>query len=192
MGEEAFRVAAMTHIDSHPPRAWTLDAYGHDFSETLAALRPDNPDVHELAWIECALSEAFVASDAEPLPLETLSAIDWDSARLRLAPSFMSHVATTNAERIWLALKEGETPPEGEMLEEPAGLIVWRRRFSPYLKQVDALEREALLHLHANGSFAALCAMLVERLGETDGVSRGGAMLADWLHSELVIGIDEA
>jgi hypothetical protein len=192
LGEDAFLSASITHVDTHPPRAWTLDAYAGDFRETLIALYPDNPDVHELAWIENALSDAFVAADAEPLALESLSAIDWDSARLRLAPSFMSRAATTNAQSIWSALWEGKTPPEGEMLAEPGGLIVWRRQFISCLRQVDVLELEALLYLQENGSFAALCDMLVERLGDTDGVAKAGALLASWLGSELIVGVEEA
>jgi len=85
LGDDAFLRAAITHIDSHPPGAWTLDVYARNFDETLTALFPDNPDLHELAWIENALSEAFVAPDAEPVSIDALSAIDWDSAQLRLS-----------------------------------------------------------------------------------------------------------
>ena len=62
MGHEAFLHAAVAHIARRPPQAWTLDAYGERFGETLRALHPDNPDVHELAWIEWALTTAFVAT----------------------------------------------------------------------------------------------------------------------------------
>jgi hypothetical protein len=191
IGEEAFRSLAIAHIDSHPPHAWTLDAYAGGFSQSLVSLLPDNPDVQELAWIEYALSEAFVAADAEPLSLEALSDVDWDSARLRLAPSLMSLVATTNAEAIWLALWGDKDPPEGEMLAKAAGLIVWRRGFTSCLRQVDALEREALVHLQDNGNFAALCDLLVGRLGDTEGVARAGALFANWLGSELIVGVEE-
>jgi Putative DNA-binding domain len=192
IGDEAFLGAAIAHIDSHPPHAWTLDAYADDFNETLTARFPNNPDVQELAWIEHALSKAFIAPDAEPLPLDALAAIDWDSARLLLAPSFMSHAATTNAESVWSALWEEKEPPEGEILAEPGALIVWRRGFTSRLKQVDALEHEALVQLQQDGSFAALCDLLVERLGEADGVAKAGALLADWLGSELITGVDAA
>ncbi|MFS2004943.1 putative DNA-binding domain-containing protein [Duganella sp. CT11-25] len=192
IGEEAFRTAAITHIDGHPPHAWTLDAYAEGFDSTLIALFPDNPDVHELAWIEHALGAAFIASDARSVPADALADIDWDTALLSIAPSFRSAVATTNAEQIWSALWAGETPPESAMLERPGGLLVWRRGYTSCLKQVDALEREALLRLHANGSFAGLCDWLVERLGEADGVARAGQLLAGWLASELITGIDAA
>lgn len=186
MGEDAFLATAITHIDRYPPHAWTLDAYADDFHATLAQRFPDNPDLHELAWIELALAAAFVAVDATPLAPDALAGIDWDTARLQLAPSFASRIASTNAHAIWCALGDGEPVPEGEMLAAPAGLIVWRRQFSSCLRQVDALEFEALRHLQADGSFAALCDLLVGRLGEADGVAKAGALLANWLASELI------
>jgi hypothetical protein len=190
IGEEAFRTAAITHIDSHPPHAWTLDAYAEGFDRTLVALFPHNPDVHELAWTEHALGAAFIAADARCVPLDALASIDWDSALLSITPSFRSLAVTTNAEQIWSALWEGREPPDSAMLEQPAGLLVWRRGYVSCLKQVDAIEREALLRLHDSGSFAGLCDWLVERLGEYDGVARAGELLAGWLASELIVGID--
>ncbi|MGO4327469.1 HvfC/BufC family peptide modification chaperone [Cupriavidus sp. M-11] len=190
MGEDLFLAAAIAHIDLHPPHAWTLDAYADGFGQTLAAQYPDNPDLHELAWIEHALSQAFVSRDAAPLAMASMADVDWDTAHLRLAPSLAVRVATTNAERIWTALSEGESPPEGEMLAAPAGLIVWRRQFTCYLRQVDAIERDALISLQASGSFAALCTHLVERLGDSEGIARAGALLAGWLGSDLIASIE--
>ncbi|GLQ52089.1 putative DNA-binding domain-containing protein [Dyella flava] len=189
LGEDAFLAAAITHIDNSPPHAWTLDAYGDDFGETLALLYPDNPEVHELAWIELALSRAFVAPDAGPLTLEALSDIDWESARLHLAPSFTAHVVTTNAADIWSALQQGIAPPESEMLAKPAAVVVWRRQFTVVLEAVDAVEHAALLQLWENGSFDALCSMLVARLGESEGVAKAGALLAGWVGKELLAGV---
>ncbi|MGV8918172.1 MAG: putative DNA-binding domain-containing protein [Pseudomonas sp.] len=192
IGEDAFLSAAVSHIDNHPPHAWTLDAYPEGFHQTLIELFANNPDVHELAWIESALNESFVAADAEPLSVEALATVDWDNARLRLTPSLLTHVITTNAEEIWSALQEGTAPPEGEMLAQSHGLIVWRRQLMSRLKPVDALELEALVHLQRNGSFAELCDFLVERLGDDEGVARIGALLANWLGSELITGVEEA
>ncbi|MES3024308.1 MAG: DNA-binding domain-containing protein [Pseudomonadota bacterium] len=192
IGEDAFLHAAITHIDSHPPHAWTLDAYAADFGATLRAQYPDNPDLHELAWIEYALAEAFVAPDAAPLAAASLAAVDWDAAGLVLAPSFMQHAATTNAHDIWSALSDELQAPEGEMLDEPGGLVVWRRGYVSCLRQVDALEHAALMHLKENGSFAALCDLLVARLGDADGVAKAGALLANWLASDLISSIEPA
>lgn len=182
IGAENFLAAAVAHIDARPPHAWTLDAYADGFGDTLETLFPDNPDVHELAWIEHALSTAFVAADATPLSPQVLTTIDWDNTRLLLSPTLAMRAVTTNAERIW------HTQGEAEMLAVPAVLIVWRQDYVSCLRQISALEHEALLQLQRDGSFPALCDMLVERLGEADGVSRAGAWLAEWLGSGLIVG----
>jgi hypothetical protein len=192
LGEEEFRNTAIAHIENHPPYAWTLDAYAGHFDETLRQRFPDNPDIHELAWIEQALSDAFVARDVEPLSSNALGGIDWDHAYLRFSPSLRVHIMTTNVEAIWSALCEERAPPESEMLAEAGGLIVWRRGFTSRLREVDAVEYLALVQLQQNGSFIDLCEMLVARLGEQDGVARAGALLASWLGSELIIDVEAA
>jgi hypothetical protein len=190
LGEEAFHFAAVTHIGRCPPHAWTLDVYGNGFGETLESAFPDNPDLHELAWIEHAVSDAFVAADATPLPIEALASIDWQSAHIHLTPSLRSHVATTNAEAIWSALCADETPPESEMLSEAHGLIVWRRGFTSWFKEIDALEHAALLRVQRDGSFESLCSWLVVRMGEEEGVEKAGTLLAAWLNAGLIVGIE--
>jgi hypothetical protein len=191
MGDEVFLEAAIQHIDRHPPSSWTLDVYGADFGDTLRSLYPHNPDLSELAWIEWALSEAFVAADASTVAPEQLANVDWDTARLLLSPSLRQHTRTTNAVAIWSALVDGVEPPEAEMLDAPAGIIVWRREFTSRLIQVDAVEHVALLALRRDDHFSALCDGLVERLGEEQGISRAGSLLAGWIASGIVVGVGD-
>ncbi len=84
IGGEAFHRAIVAHVDRVPPSSWTLDAYARDFPATLAILYPADPEVAELAWLEMALGEAFVAADADALAADDLAAVDWDRAVLRL------------------------------------------------------------------------------------------------------------
>ena len=189
LGEEAFLAASITHIDRHPPHAWTLDAYPEGLYATLRDVFPRNPDVHELAWIESALNEAFVAADALPLTPQALVGLDWDTAVLQLTPSLRCHGLTTNAEAVWSALWQDVPAPEAVMLAQPGGLLVWRRQFTSRLRQVDAQELQALQHVQADGSFAGLCEWLVQRLGEEAGVIQAGEYLAGWLGSELIVGV---
>ncbi|HEY9104575.1 DNA-binding domain-containing protein [Chitinimonas sp.] len=190
LGEARFLATAVWHIDRHPPHAWTLDAYAEGFETTLIERFPDNPDVHELAWLEAALGQAFVAADAAPLPAALLAEIDWERARLQLTPSLQCRDICTNAEAIWSALWQEQTPPEAEMLAEPAGLTVWRRDHTCQLRQVDTLELAALQQLQIDGSFAALCTLLVSLLGEAEGLQKAGALLVGWLANELIVGVN--
>lgn len=189
LGDDAFLHASVTHIESHPPYSWTLDAYPAHFGATLTTLYPNNPDLHELAWIELALSDAFVAADAEPVALEALATIDWDTARIRFVPSLEYRHATTNADEIWSALAQDQDVPEAVMLDAPAGLIVWRKDMMSLVHRIDALELEAIEHVQAHGDFAALCDFLVSRLGDDDGIQRAGTMLAAWLSNAMVTAV---
>lgn len=191
MGAEAFLRAAAAHINLHPPHAWTLDAYANGFDATLMTVYPDNPDIHELAWLEHALGAAFIAGDARPLGSSDFADVDWDAVCLRFTPTLLTRRAKTNVSDLWWALSGG-TRCDGEMLAEPCALMVWRRGFVSSLRTIDTLEYEALDQMRAHGSFAALCEMLIARFGEDAGVAKAGALLADWIGSELITSIDAA
>lgn len=190
LGDEAFLELAIHYIDHRPPSSWTLDAYGADLVESLRTLYPRNPELQELAWIEWTLSEVFVAPDTAAFSTDQLAGIDWETARLRLSPSLRQRTATTNAMAIWSALQDQAPAPQSEMLGAPAGLVAWRQGFMSRPRQIDAIEHAALLWLHADGRFGALCDALVEQLGEEAGVARAGQLLAEWLGSGIVIGVD--
>ena len=186
VGDAAFRHAAAAHVQRNPPRAWTLDAYGAGFEATLRAVFPDNPDLHELAWIEWSLATAFVARDTAPLDAARLAHVDWDRARLGFSPSLHMARLTTNAADIWSALQDGIDAPDAAMLPAPAGVIVWRRGHVARLRVLAAPDFDALQLARAERSFGALCTRLVDRLGPDDGIARAGALLADWIGNELL------
>ena len=124
LGGEAFHAAIVAHVGSFAPTSWTLDLYGKDFPTTLRRLYPDDPEVGDLATIEWALSEAFVAPDAPPLSAD-LTSIDWDEARIELAPSLTVHSLETNAPAIWSAIDEDSRPPTATLVPAPGALLVW-------------------------------------------------------------------
>ena len=191
IGEQAFLHAAAAHIRRRPPHAWTLDAYADDFCATLQALHPDNPDLHELAWIEHALGHSFIGPDAAPIAAADLADTDWERARLHATPTLHLRAAASNAAQLWSILHAAAPgpAPESEMLPAPGGLLVWRQGFVTRLRALDAIEYAALRHLQQDGSFAGLCVLLVDRLGEEQGIAAAGTMLADWLSSELITGV---
>jgi hypothetical protein len=188
MGMDAFRHLAIEHVKRHPPHAWTLDAYADGLESTLALLYPDNPDLHELAWIELALGTAFVAADAQAIGAHELHGVDWDTVRLALTPSLNTRRAATNAAAVWRALSGGIEVPEAAMLSEPGALVAWRSGYVCRLREADALEAEALDALRQHGSFAGVCELLTGRLGDEDGLARAGTLLAGWIGAGLVTG----
>ncbi|ATQ44620.1 DNA-binding domain-containing protein [Caulobacter mirabilis] len=189
IGGSAFQAAVAAHVDRVPPSSWTLDAYGRGFPETLARLYPGDPEIRELARLELALEEAFVAADHRPLNPADLAAADWDTAVLRFSPTLRICVRATNASEIWSALSRDHTPPPAASLDSPGGLLVWRREGVSCFRALDPLERDALLLACAGCAFAEVCDVAVERLGEAAGVETAGAFLGQWIRDGLVAGI---
>ncbi|MBU3077858.1 HvfC/BufC N-terminal domain-containing protein [Sphingomonas quercus] len=190
LGEAAFAAAAATHIDGSPPHGWTLDAYALDFPVTLDGLYPEDPEVAELARLECGLGLAFVGPDAAAVDPSRLGNVDWEAAALHLAPTFRLLPATTNAAAIWSALAAGERPPPAERLPQAASIAIWRQGFTPLFRTLEAEEGEALALIRAGHGFGALCAALVERLGEEHGPARAGAFLGRWLGDGLIVDVN--
>lgn len=190
IGEDKFLTTAAAHIDVTPPHAWTLDAYSKDFPETLELLFPNDPEIGELGWLDLALSEAFVGPDADPIDPAALGAVDWDHAVLRLGPTLKTRPFVTNAAAIWSALSAGEMPPPVERLPEPATIIVWRQGLVSCFRTAEPGEAEAIGLILSGAGFGALCAAMIELLGEEAGVPAAGQLLGRWIGDGLVTGID--
>ncbi|MBS0253680.1 MAG: putative DNA-binding domain-containing protein [Proteobacteria bacterium] len=183
LGDATFAAAAARHIEAHEPVSWTLDAYGAGFAETLAELFADDPEVADLARLEWALEQAFVAADAAPLRLADLAAIDWDQARLAPVPSCRHVTVTTNAAEILAALIDEGEPPTARALTEPQAVLVWRLGYVPRFRPLQAGDE----FLQGELRFAELCARLVNQMGEEEGIALAGAALARWAGEELCL-----
>jgi len=189
LGDDAFHDAMVRHIDRVPPYSWTLDAYGRDFPESLTLAYPDDREVSELAWLERALDDAFVAPDHAALDAASLAQVDWDSAILVLSPTIEIGPLGSNAPAIWSALAAGDHPPPAQMLDAPASLLVWRQDGTSCFRTVDALESEALRLARAGTSYGAICHHVVERLGEGEGVLMAGRLLGQWVSEGLIVSV---
>ena len=186
LGETAFLAAVAKHVDQTPPTRWTLDAYSLDFPATLSGLYADDPEVAELAWLDWALSDAFVGADAPPLSPERLTEIDWDQAVIQLTPTLRLGPATTNAAAIWSALSADTMPPGAELLPHPAQLLVWRQDHVSCFRTIETAEMRAIQQVQAGASFASICATLIAEQGETDGIATASGLLGQWLRDGLV------
>jgi hypothetical protein len=186
IGDVSFEAAAAKHIDAVAPHAWTLDAYGLDFPETLATLHPSDPEIAELARLECELGLAFVGQDSAPFDPAALADIDWDAAVIQFVPSFTQLPVTTNVGAIWSAINANETPPPAVRLPKPASLAIWRDGFAPRFRTVAAEEATFLEQVCEGLTFGAICAALVERLGEERAAAAAGAFLSQWLADHLI------
>jgi hypothetical protein len=75
-----------------------------------------------------------------------------------------------------------------ELLSAPATLLVWRQHFTSCFRTLDEREAWAVEHIRAGRTFGTLCASLVEKEGEAEGVKIAGTWLAQWLREGLIVG----
>jgi len=190
IGDAAFLHAAAVHIDRVPPSSWTLDAYARDFPMTLASLHADDREIEEIAGIELALEEAFVAADHAVLTVADLSDVDWDGAIVRIAPTIAFVDLTTSAFAIWSALASNETPPPVDCPDVASAALVWRQGHRARIRVIDTLERQALMKIRAGMSFGALCGGTAEAFGAEQGTALAGQWLGRWIADGMITAIE--
>jgi hypothetical protein len=191
LGDERFDDAARVHIASHPPCSWTMSDYGLGFDTTLAGIYPDNPEVPELAWLDWSLRIAFNGPDAAPLDVAGLAEVDWDTARLHLAPTLVMRQVRTNVGAIWGTLAEdGGDPPPAELIDPPATLTVWRHDLMPRFHTVADDEHQALVMAADGIAFGPICEILGNDSADSDAVAaRAGAMLGRWISEGVLVDV---
>ena len=189
LGDDAFEMAAARYIDARPPSSWTLDAYGEDFTDFVATMWPDDPEVAEIALIDWTVGQVFVGPDAEALRPEALAVADWETAVIHAAPSLLVLPIRTNADAIWQALATEEAPPGAEPVERGTALLVWRQGLEPVFRRAEAHEREVLAWSADGEGFAAICARLADTLGEEAAVTAAGTLLGRWLAEGMVAAV---
>jgi len=191
LGEAAFEGAAARHIDRVPPSSWTLDDYARDFPESLCEDYPYDQEVGELARIELALSQTFIAADARPLQLDQMAHVDWDRAILQTIPALVILPLQTNAADIWIALAEDLPPPATQWAKAQSPLLVWRLDALCRLRSIDA-DEAAMLACMADGvPFADLCATAIAQWGEEEGLTRTGQGLSRWVGDGLITVLEQ-
>ncbi|MCL6741437.1 DNA-binding domain-containing protein [Sphingomonas sp. RB56-2] len=190
LGDSEFERAADAHIALQFPASWTLDHYGYDFSATVQALFPQDPEVPELAWLDWAMAEALVAEDEAPIDTGHLTQLNWDDARIIFVSSLRTSEARSNAADIWLAIDEQSPPPPAAILSESHAYIVWRRGLLPCFRSVPIWEFQVVSALKDGSSFADACEILRLRFGTEGAIGSASDMLARWLSDELITRVE--
>ncbi len=106
VGESHFNHAAVTYINSHPPRRPQLSAYGWRFAKFLSEFEPAAalPYLPDLARLEWARNLSYFAADAapfDPAHLEALSADGPDRLTFTLHPAARLVASPYPIQQIW-------------------------------------------------------------------------------------------
>ncbi|WJS97769.1 HvfC/BufC N-terminal domain-containing protein [Novosphingobium humi] len=187
LGEADFAAAAARHIDRTPPHSWTLDDYADGLPASLSMDYPDDPEIGEMARIELALSQGFVAADAAVMKRAQVADMDWDAAWLQVIPALVILRQNTNAAEIWMALAEGQVPPLAQEQQDAGGVLIWRREGICRLRRLDG-DEAAMLEMLAGGPlpFGQICEHAVALWGAEKGIPAIGQWLARWVGDGLI------
>ncbi len=164
-GDENFRVLAGHHVRERPPRRPQLSVFGQDFADFVGGFAPalrDYPFLSELARLEWALHDSYLAADAPALATETLAAIEPDRLpRMRFAPHPAARLVVSTSHPLWHIWSREAAPEPG--MERGESVLVARPsdRVEAYALMrgeaefVEVLLARAPLGCAANAAFTA-------------------------------------
>ena len=179
LGDATFTRVAREYLRTRPSRDPSIARVGEGFADHLAQQAALPRHAADLARLEWARGEAFVAPAAIPLRLEDLSALPpeaWPDLRLTLVPSAQV------LELAWPVQRLLDERNEASLTAAPTMLRVWRRGEQVFHATVDAAEQGALrILLRRDGAtFGAIS----DACGDAP---QAAAIFARWLEDELVM-----
>jgi len=192
LGEEAFQAIASRYIDEHPSQFASIRWFGDRLAHELERSHPGQPWIAELARWEWALAASFDAQDAAIVGIESLAAVapgNWGDLRLEFHPSVQQLELSSNAQALFKAFADEQSPPAPAMLASPQPWLLWRQDLKTQYRSLEPDETAAFAAVRSGGTFAEMCEALCE-WHEAEAVPLVAAgMLKRWIVEELVTGL---
>jgi hypothetical protein len=194
LGDEMFDEMGHAYVKARPSEHPNLRWFSQGLPEFLRSHAPYSqyPVLGDLAALEKALNDAFDGSDGAVVTLADVAAFApdiWKDLTFTAHPTAARRDLTTNAPAIWRALKNDETPPDAETLQEPARLLVWRQENTPMFRELPAEEAMMWDEAATGIAFGVLCSMLATYNDPDGAAARGAGYLHGWVTSGLLSGV---
>jgi len=147
IGDEAFFALCAEYVRAHPSRNPSLARLGADLPAFLRERPATRPDLADLAALEWARAEAFIAPDAAPLDATALQTLGAGAAsdRLVLVHSVRLLSFEHDGAALWADLEAAREP--GPPMRRRMALLVWRKGFEVFHAEVSPEELAALAAL---------------------------------------------
>ena len=192
LGDEEFGAMAGAYVDAHPSRFASIRWFGDRLAEMLAQSHPAQPWLAELARWEWALAASFDALDATAVGAECLATVapgEWAELRLKFHPSVQYLELTTNAQALFKALSEEQSPPQPAILGHPQPWLLWRQDLKTQYRSLEPAESAALRIMRDDGTFGAMCEALCEWHDADEVPLAAAGMLKRWIVEDLLTAV---
>lgn len=179
LGPGPFAALAERYVRAFPPRSYDLARAGDLLPEHLSVdpIAVTLPFLPDLARLERAVSEAFVAPDAEPLTFEALLGERPETVvalPLVLAPGVALLPSRWPIVSLWKTRAQADEEVEVELERNPETALVFRRGTTVTCARLDAKETAFIASL-TDG--AATLTMLEARLAPAGGAAEIATLL---------------
>ncbi len=144
LGDEGFFTLGAEYARAHPSHNPSLAHLGRQLPAFVRARPRSRPDLADLAALEWARAEAFIAPDAEPVGASALQELAGrlPAARLELIPSVRLLSLEHDVVPLWAELEASAQP--GPARHGSAALLVWRTGFDVFHAAIVSEELAAL------------------------------------------------
>ena len=158
LGDYNFNRLCKLYVTAHPSTAASLAALGGGLAEMLRSQTEFRADAEDLAELEWARAEAFVASDSNAVAMTAFAdaGSTLPACTLSFQPSLRILRLSHRVLALWKSLEE-DSSLSSEILTTDQAVSVWRNGFSVYHAALSPAEEKALEKALAGGTIADVC-----------------------------------
>lgn len=193
MAGQGFDALLDAYVAAHPSAHYNIRWYGAGLAGFLEKTRRDKPQLAEMARLDWAISAAFDAADETSIGMAELAAVPpeaWATLRLLPLANLQLLSCTCNVDAFRRSADRGSQRPHLRRYAKPRHIVVWRQAMSVHYRRLDEDEHQALSAAQRHEPFAALCAVLAARHGETAAMARMVTLLQGWVGAGLLGGLE--
>jgi hypothetical protein len=190
-GPERFQEIAASYVAAHISTNPDVSYYSAGLATHLGTTSPwrAEPVLADLARLERAIADVYVATDGSRLRLQDLGALapeDWPGVSFAPAAPTRRLDCATNAFAIWQAVSRGAPAPATEDFAEVQPLIVFRPEWAVQVRPMQPEEAMMWDEMVRGLTFSALCEMVAFHGGEENAAARAAAYLSNWIGAGML------
>ncbi len=190
LGDVGFHNLITAYLIEYPPTQPSVQFAGQNLASFLRGhpMRERAPFIADLAELERALVDSFVAPDAVALDGAAMRAVAparWPAMRLRTHPAVAILAHEWRVASILRAVEEGREWSAAE--RGPVQVIVWRKSARVFYRELDQAEHAALELARRGAKFAAICDAVGAACSGSDTVAAINRLLERWLADGILV-----